>query len=273
MATLVWDQPGDRLYETGVSKGVLYNFDGSGVAWNGLISVQEDNNDEVEPVSFDGIKFNDIVTIGDFSGTIRAFTYPEDFLFYEGTLKDQTGFYLYNQQKSRFGLSYQTNVGDDLNGAESSYKIHILYNLTAIPSQIDHKTISGDLEPLEFEWNITSVPEEIDFFRPTSHVVIDSRTLDENLLNDIMDILYGDDVNDAQLPTLKSLATFIRNWDRLIITDLGNGLWKAESKVEGVINMINDTTFEIITDSAIYLDDHTYEISSSEKNEEDIWLP
>lgn len=273
MGALVWDQPGDRLYETGISKGVLYKYDGYGVSWNGLTSIDEGNTDEVEPVHFDGIKFNDLVTVGDFSGVLRAFTYPEEFLHYEGTLKDQTGFYVYNQQKTRFGLSYQTRVGDDLNGTDSGYKIHILYNLTAVPAERTYETIGDEVEPLEFEWDLTSIPEEIDFFRPTSHIVIDSREIDANLLRDIEDILYGDDEEDAHLPTLKSLATFIRNWDRLIITDNGDGTWTAESKVEGVINMIDDTTFEITSDTAEFIDATTYTISSSEKNEEDIWLP
>lgn len=273
MATLVWDKIEDRIYETGVSKCVLYKYDGYGVAWSGLTSVEEEVDNEVESVHFDGVKFNDIVTIGDFSGVIKAFTYPEEFLFYEGTIEDQTGFYLLNQEQTQFSLSYQTKISDVVNGSDAGYKIHLLYNLTALPSQRSHQTLSLDVEPIEFEWTITAIPEELDNFRPTAHIVFDSRRLDPYLLKDLEEILYGSENNDPYMPTLKGLATFLRKWDRLIITDLGNGMWEAYSIFEDVITMLDPTTFQIVSDTATYLDADTYTIESSEKNEEDIWLP
>jgi hypothetical protein len=273
MAALVWDQVGDRLFETGISKGVLYQDDGYGVPWNGLTSIEESVSNEVEPVHYDGVKFNDIVTVGDFSAILRAFTYPDEFLYYEGTLKDQTGFYIYNQSQSMFGLSYQTRIGDDVSGVDSGYKIHVLYNLTALPSQRTYQTLSMDTEPLEFEWSITSIPQELENFRPTAHVAFNSREIDKHLLQDIEDILYGNEDTDARLPSLQGLATFIRKWDRLIITDHEDGTWTADSSEEGIITMIDSTTFQIVSDTATYLDATTYTISSTNKNEEDIWLP
>jgi hypothetical protein len=273
MSALVWDQVGTHMFETGISKGVLYKDDSYGVPWNGLTAIEESTSNEVDPVHFDGVKFNDIVTIGDFTAVLRAFTYPNDFLYYEGTIEDQTGFYILDQPQSKFGLSYQTKIGDDVHGIESGYKIHLLYNLTALPSQRLYQTLSMSTEPIEFEWTITSIPEEIENFRPTAHVVLNSLEMDSHLLADIEAILYGDEDNDPRLPPLKGFATFIRKWDRLIITDNGDGTWTADSKEEGVITMIDDTTFQIITDTAEYLDATTYEIWSSEKNEEDIWLP
>jgi hypothetical protein len=327
MATLTWDDVGDRLFETGVRKGVLYAADGHGVPWNGLISVDNNEADSAEPVYFDGIKFNDIVTQGDFTATITAFTYPDEFLPFEGTLEDQDGFFILNQPHARaFGLSYQTLVGDDINGLESGYKIHLLYNLIAIPSTKGYQTIGDSIEPIEFEWSITSIPEEIDGYRPTAHVVIDSRKMDPYLLSDIEAILYGEDTgdeltitdhgdgtwtasspiegvitmlddttfkidsttavylssdtyeitssaNEAYLPSLKAFATFIRSWNRLVITDHGDGTWTASSPIEGVIEMINPTTFKITSDTAEYIESDTYTITSSDKNEGDIWLP
>lgn len=273
MSELVWDQVGDRLYETGVSKGVLYKDDGVGVAWNGLIAIEHEVPTEVEPVYFDGIKFNDIVTMGDCTAVLRAFTYPDEFQYYEGTLKDQTGFYVMNQRQSRFGLSYQTKIGDDINGIDAGYKIHVMFNLTAVPAQTSYETIGEDLEPIEFEWSITSIPEEIENYRPTAHIIFNSLEMDPNLLRDVEEILYGSETNEPRLPSLKSLATFIRKWDRLIITENVDGTWTAESNVEGIITMLDDTTFQIVSDTATYLDADTYEISSSEKNEEDIWQP
>lgn len=327
MAILTWDDVGDRLFETGVRKGVLYTADGHGVPWNGLISVESNESDSAEPVYFDGIKFNDIVTPGDFTASITAFTYPDEFLAFEGILEDQDGFFILNQPRARaFGLSYQTLVGDDISGPESGYKIHILYNLIAIPSTTSYKTLGDSVEPLEFQWSITAIPEEIDGYRPTAHVVIDSRKMDPYLLADIETILYGEDSADeltitdhgdgtwtaespiegvitmlddttfsidatnavyldadtytisssateSYLPSLKAFATFIRSWNRLVITDNGDGTWTASSPIDGVITMLNPTTFEITTDTATYLDADTYTITSSDKNEGDIWLP
>lgn len=273
MPELVWDQIGDRTYEAGISKGVLYLESGFGVPWNGLTSVEEKNTNSVESVYFDGVKFSDIVTVGDFEATMRAFTYPDEFLFFEGTIQDQTGFYIMNQPPSKFGLSYQTKIGNDVDGIEAGYKIHIHYNLTAIPSARTFESISDTLDPIEFEWEITSVPEEIENFYPTAHVVLDSRKLNAHLLQDIEDILYGSNSNDAYLPSLKGLSTFIRKWDRLIITEYGDGTWTAEVNEEGILTMLDPTTFQIVSDTATYLDANTYEISSSDKNEEDVWLP
>lgn len=273
MAELVWDQIGERIYETGVSKGVFYDAEGWGYAWNGITSVEDGVINSVQPVYFDGIKFNDIVTLGDFKGILRAFTYPDEFYPYEGILEDQTGFYVLNQPQSRFGLSYQTRIGDDVNGVAMGYKIHLLYNLTAIPSQKIYQTLSITSQPIEFEWTLSAIPEFIENFRPTAHVIFDSTKLDPYLLADLEGIIYGDADSDAHLPSLKGLSTYLRKWDRLIITDLGNGMWEAYSPLDDVITMLDETTFQIVSDTAIYLDPDTYEISSSEKNEEDIWLP
>ncbi|MET0786074.1 MAG: hypothetical protein ABWY25_05160 [Paenisporosarcina sp.] len=273
MAALVWDEIGKHFYETGISKGVLYKDDTYGVAWNGLTSIEESTSSSVESIHFDGLKINDLITIGDFTAVLRAFTYPDEFLAYEGILQDQTGFYVTDQPQSRFGLSYQTNVGDDIHGVEGGYKIHLLYNLTAIPAQKLYQTLSEDSSIIEFEWSIRAVPEYIENFRPTAHVIFDSRKLDPYLLEDLESIFYGDENKEPRLPSLKGLATFIRKWDRLIITDNGDGTWTAFSPLEDVIIMIDETTFQIVSDTAVYLDPDTYTIESSEKNEEDIWLP
>lgn len=273
MTAIVWDEIGQHYYETGVSKGVFYDETGYGVPWNGLTGVEESVSSQVQAVHFDGLKFNDVVTVGDFAAVMRAWTYPDEFLPYEGILQDQAGFFVTDQPGSKFGLSYQTRVGNDLEGLEHGYKIHLLYNLTALPSQKVYNTMSLETEPHEFEWTLTAIPEAIENFRPTAHVIFDSRKMDPWLLEDLESIIYGDEDSPPHLPPLKGLATFIRKWDRLIITDHGDGTWSAESPREDQIIMLNETTFEITADTAIYLDAVTYEISSSDKNEEDIWLP
>lgn len=211
MAAIIWDEIGTRVYETGVSKGVFYDSDGYGVAWNGLTSVEENTANEIQSVYFDGSKINDIVTIGDFSATLKAFTYPDEFLPYEGVLQDVEGVLITGQLVNRFGLSYQTKLGNDLKGSDFGYKIHLLYNLTAIPAQRNYSTMTLDVEPLEFEWSITSIPEVIDNYRPTAHIIFDSSKMDTSLFTDIKNIIYGTTFADPQLPLLKTFINYIQN--------------------------------------------------------------
>lgn len=209
MSTLIWDAVADRFYEAGVSKGVLYNEDGVGVAWNGITSVDENDANEVEPIFYDGVKISDVVTIGDFSATLKAFTYPDEFLVCEGIFEDQTGVYITNQPQEQFCLSYQTKIGNPITGTELGYKIHILYNLTAIPSSKTYETLSLDTEPVEFEWELSSIPEEIENYRPTAYVVIDSRKVNPDILQNVEDVLYGTESTDPHLPTLQSVLALI----------------------------------------------------------------
>jgi len=269
MAAIVWNQLETRRFETGIDRGVLYPPNECGVPWNGLTSVEEEAANTVEAVYFDGVKFNDLVTVGDFSGVIKAITYPDEFIQFEGSLEDQTGVVILNQPQGRFGLAYRTMIGN-VNGEFNHYKIHLLWNLTALPSTKIYETIADEVGLTEFEWSITAVPEDIENFRPTAHIILDSRKIDPYLMADIEAIIYGDEDSCPTLPSLKGLTSFIRKWDRLIITDHGDGTWSATTNVEGIIEMIDETTFRITTDTAEYLTADEYRIWSSEKNEEDI---
>jgi hypothetical protein len=273
MSNIVWDQIEDKTYETGLDRGVLFFPDGGAVAWNGLTSVDEINRTTSEPVYFDGVKFNDIVTLGDFAAVLRAYTYPDEFLQFEGIVEEQTGLYLADQPQNLFHLSYRTMIGT---ADDQGYKLHLLWNLTAIPAVVSHQTVSDSFSPIEFEWSITAIPESIPGYRPTAHVILDSRRIDPLLLQDIETILYGDPLDEDRVPTMPSLkgfVSYVRKWDRLIITDNGDGTWTATANAAGVIEMLSETEFEITSDTAEFIDppdNETYEISSSEKNEEDI---
>lgn len=272
MTALSWDNIGDRFYETGLDRGVLYFPEGGGVAWNGLTSLEEQITTTTQSAYFDGVKYDDIITIGDFEGTLRALTYPDEFMQFEGVLEDQKGVLITGQPSETFGLCFRTKIGSDTD-PNFGYKIHLLWNLTAIPSAREHKTLSMDVEPLEFEWELTAIPEYIEGFQPTAYVIIDTRKVDPFLVADLETILYGDEENDPRLPSLKGLSTFIRKWDRLIILDNGDGTWTAISNREGVIEMLDPDTFQITSDTAVFTDPPTneeYTIESSDKNEEDI---
>ena len=264
MAVLVWDKVGEKIYEAGVSNCVLYKTGVPGVVWNGLTAIDEEGVNSVEAVHFDGVKFNDLVTVGDFAGSIKAFTFPDEFLECEGVVEDVEGFYLTSQMPMPFSLSYKTQIGNDIRGLTAGYKIHILYNLTAIPSTRSNETLSLDVEPIEFEWSITSIPEHLEYYHPTAHIILDSRKMDRHLFSDLEDILYGTETTDPHLPPLNSLTTFIQYWGRFVVTDLGNGLWTAFSPLEGVITRPDGISFEINVDTAVFIDEHTYEISSSD---------
>lgn len=260
MTSLVWDQEGTRFYESGVDRGVLYLQDGNGVSWNGLLSVNEDSPvTDAAAIYFDGIKYADLLALGEFSGTLKAFTYPDEFLEFEGILEINNGLFVTNQPVNRFGLSYRTKIGNDLDG-DQGYKIHILYNLLATPSQQAHETQTADVSAMEFEWTITSIPGKVSGFQPTAHLIIDSREMGELLLQDIENTLYGNEFDDAKLPPISTLTSFIDNWVIIRITDNGDGTWTATGPDE-LITMLDATTFQIIQANARYLDADTYVIS------------
>lgn len=270
MTTIQWHQPGERTYETGVDRGVLYGSDRLGVAWNGLTSVEMNPSDEVVPVYFDGVKFNDIVTRGDVAFKIKAFTYPDELLAYQGILEGEAGVFYDNQPLHRFHLCYRTMIGDDLNPEMSHYKLHMLYNLTAVPTNTEYETMTLDTEPIEFEWDVTAIPEQVDGFRPTAHMIVDSRDIPSEILLDLEGVLYGTSETDARLPSMRALTNFLRNWNRQIIIDNGDGTWTAIIRDDADLTMLSATEFQIDNANATYLDAETYEISSTDLNEEDL---
>lgn len=263
MAELVWDAVGERTFESGISKGVIYFEDGRSVVWNGLSSVNQSTDRSTSPVHYDGVKVSEIVDPGDFSGTISAYTYPEEVLELEGLSRLGSGVYLGEQQGKRFNLSYQTNVGDDVSGADSGYKIHILYNVTATPSDKVYSSNSNAVSIEPFEWSFTTVPEEVAGFRPSSRVVIDSRSVLPDILAQIELWLYGKNTAGPNFPTFDELMGLLVNNYVIDITDLKDGRWTAESTRAGYINVDGDGSFEINNVDAEYIDPETYNVSDT----------
>lgn len=262
MTKIVWDQVGDRIYQAGLDRGVLYKTDRSGVAWNGLRSVVEGvSGRSLTPVYHDGRKYGDSQVLGEFAGSIAALTYPDEFLEYEGITEAHEGLLFKNQALKRFHLSYRTLIGDGSNGLLAGYKIHILYNLLAIPRDMTSQTLTDRTNPLEFGWTISSVPEIVSGYSPVSHVVIDSRGLDPDLLEDLEIMLYGSEVAEPNLPTLFVLKSYIDSWVGVTIFDNGDGTWTALGS-DQFIDMIDDTTFQISEANATYSDADTFQIST-----------
>ena len=265
MTALEWDKPIDRTYETGLDRGVLYLSSGEGVVWNGLTGVDEqEENSDPSHIMVDGVKIFDVQMTPSYAATVSAFTYPEEFLDYEGSEELTPGLRVDDQRQKPFGMSYRTLSGSAAT-LNKSYKIHILYNLTAVAQDKPYQTISELETAIDFSWSVRGVPEALDGYKPTAHIILDSDTLEPDLLEYIESIIYGDGFNDAYLPNLEELWEYFLAWDYYIaIIDHGTGIWKAISNEPGVIDMLDSTTFEITTPSAVFLDADTYEISSLE---------
>lgn len=206
MTQLTWQDLGDRKFEVGLDRGVLFLEDGSGIPWNGLVSVSEKTSITVKPLYFDGQKFNDNVVLGDYAATLSAFTYPDEFLEYEGILDAGNGISIYDQPLKRFGLSYRTKLGNDVDGIDAGYKIHVIYNLIAIPSAQDFNTISDDTSATLFTWDISAVPVDVAGYAPTAHFVLDTTLSPAGLISSAEGWLYGSSSVDSQL---KPMSFFI----------------------------------------------------------------
>lgn len=260
MAAIVWDAPSERIYEYGVDRGVIYPPEGNGFAWNGIISVVEKApTNEGSPIYYDGVKYADSVGLGDYAATLKAYTYPDEFLPYEGIQEAENGLFITSQVPKRFGFSYRTKIGNDTEGADLGYKIHIVYNATAYPAQKNFETSLGD-DAIEFEWSLTAIPEEAAGYRPTAHIIFDTRYMGPLVLEDLEDTIYGDEITDPSLPPLQTFIDFISDWVIIRITDNYDGTWTAEGPDE-YFSMISPTEFQIIQANAVYLDSVTYDIS------------
>lgn len=265
MPAIVWDKVGDRTYESGLDRGVLYLPDGSAVAWNGLTSVVENFDRETNPVYYDGMKISELITLGSFSATLSAVTYPDEFTEVEGAASLKRGVIFQDQPPQSFALCYRTKVGNDFAGPDSHYKIHILYNLFAIPSDKTYASVGDDPSLVEFEWELTAIPEEVPGFRPMAHIVIDSSKLDPWLLEDLELQLYGGQVVEASLLPMPSLVEFINEWYRVKIVDHGDGTWSAIEARPGFISFLDpaEEIFQLVRVNATYLSEDEFEITDT----------
>lgn len=199
MSKLVWDKTGERLYETGVRKGVLYlkgenGTYSNGVAWNGLTAVTESpSGAEATPLYADDIKYLNLLSAEEFGATIEAYTYPDEFAECDGSGSLVTGVLIGQQKRKQFGLCYRTVLGNDEDGEEYGYKLHIIYGCLAAPTEKAYATINDSPEAITFSWEISTTPVEVSGFKPTASLVIDSTKADQEKLAALEEILYGKD--------------------------------------------------------------------------------
>lgn len=207
MAALVWDKSGERLFETGVDHGVLFvqKTDGTyetGVVWNGLTGVTE-SPDGAEPNDLyaDNIKYATLRSAETFGATIEAYTYPEEFYQCDGSATPSDGVYLGQQSRKSFGFVYRTKVGSDVDTEANSYKLHLVYNATASPSERGYETINDSPDAITFSWEITTTPVNVTGYKATSCITIDSTKADATKLKTLEDKLFGTVNTESSLPT------------------------------------------------------------------------
>lgn len=216
MSKLVWDQTGQRFYETGVKNGVLYVQDATGaypkgVAWNGLTAVTESpSGAEATPLYADDIKYLNLMSNEEFGATIEAYTYPDEFAECDGSAAIATGVSIGQQKRKTFGLCYRTVLGNDIDSNDYGYKLHIIYGALAAPSEKAYATINDSPEAITFSWEVTTTPVAVTGFKPTASVVIDSTKVDEAKLAALEAILYGTDEEEAYLPLPDEIATLMK---------------------------------------------------------------
>lgn len=214
MAKLTWDVQGERYYETGVSKGVLYPFkEGkykTGVPWNGLTAVTESpSGAEPTPLYADNIKYLNLLSNEEFAATVEAYTYPDEFAECDGSAEIAVGVSAGQQKRIPFGMSYVTKIGNDTDGQDHGYKIHLIYGALAAPTQKSYATVNDNPEAITFSWELSTTPVEVPNLKPTACITIDSTKVEAGKLKKIEDKLYGTESEEATLPTPTELATLI----------------------------------------------------------------
>lgn len=221
MAALVWDATGARTYETGVDRCVLYPIDSTGkypkgVAWNGFTGFTESpSGAEATALYANNGKYINLYSAEELSGTMTAYTYPEEFEACDGSAEIATGVTIGQQNRTSFGLTYRTLVGNDTEGQDHGYKIHIIYGATASPSEKAYATINDSPEAIEFSWEVTTTPVTVAGFKSTASLVIDSTKADSTKLKALEDILYGSDTGgsgsgtEARLPLPAEIVTLM----------------------------------------------------------------
>lgn len=211
MTALVWDQMEDRWYETGIERGVLYRVnggEGDAFPWNGLVSVTEAAQLESKSYYYEGLKVLERSVAGSYSAKISAFTYPDFLDDVVGIQKYAPGVNLHDQRPQRFHLSYRTRIGNSLDGPDAGYKVHFLYELSAVPDDAAINTLSDKVEPTTFGWTVTGMQKRMLGDQPISHISLDSRNVDPAILAELESYLYGKVDDYAFMPDADWVLSF-----------------------------------------------------------------
>lgn len=246
MTKLIWDAAGQRYYEAGVDRGVLYpNVIGTGVPWSGLTAVNETpTGGEATPNYADGVKYFNDTSAEEFAASIEAFTYPEEFALCDGSASNGRGLSFGQQTRMSFGLSYRTMIGNDLDGLDHGYKIHLVYNALASASEHPHGTVTDTPDVPTLNWEITTTPISIPGRRPTAHLTIDSRTTNKDLLSYLEGFLYGSTGISSRLPQPGMLVSLFDQWNSPGLSVPMNFLGIGSTLMRTMVNEAINSSFE-----------------------------
>lgn len=217
MTKLLWDQVGERTYETGVDHGVLYLPNALGVydtgfAWNGLTAISESpSGAEASAQYADNIKYLNLVSAEEFGATIEAFTYPREFAQCDGTAMPTPGVAIGQQNRKSFGLAYRTRLGNDVEGTDFGYKLHLIYGALAAPSERAYATVNDSPEAITFSWEVSTTPVDVPGFKPSAQLTIDSTLVSAAALAALEQILYGSSGVDPRLPLPGEVLSIFAN--------------------------------------------------------------
>lgn len=214
MSKIIFDNTGEKIYETGVDHCVLFVRDGNayqtGVAWNGITAINESpSGAEATPIYADNIKYLNIVSGEDFGATIEAYTYPDEFTECDGSAEIIEGVKIGQQTRKPFALCYRTLIGNDVAGTGHGYKLHFIYNAQAAVSAKNYKTINESPEAMSFSWEISTTPEVVEGFKPTATVTVDSTKVDATKLKALEDKIYGTENSEPTMPTISEIVSLL----------------------------------------------------------------
>lgn len=257
MTQLVWDNAGERFYETGIDRGVLY-IDSAGTSWSGLVSVDEaPTGGDAKPYYIDGQKFLNLSAREEFEATISAFFSPVEFDQCDGIGSLSLGLNAGQQRRKTFGLSYRTRLGNDIDGVEHGYKIHLIYNARVAPTTRNYSSLSDNIEAQTLSWPITTKPVAIPGMLPSASITIDSTKVSRAALDEIEKALYGTSSTAPTLPTPAQLIDMLNTADQFKVTALGDNTFLISGRNEniitaspGVYDVIHSTAVVLVTDGA-----------------------
>lgn len=213
---LAWDATGEKLYETGVDRGVIYPMasDGTyetGAAWNGLTAYNESpSGAESNPIYADNIKYCNLISAEEFGASIEAYMYPDEFAECDGSVEVAPGVIIGQQKRKSFGFSCRTLIGNDTESTDHGYKIHIVYNATATPSEKAYATVNDSPEAITFSWELTTTPVAVTGYKPTASITIDSTKVDAEKLAALEAKLYGSEDSEPTLPTPDEVIAMLK---------------------------------------------------------------
>lgn len=260
MARLTWGDVASRFYEIGVDRGVLYPPSGPGVAWNGLVSVEEaPDSSETKQYFQDGIMYIQVPSLEEYRATITSMQRPKEFAACDGVATGLNGLTFTQQRRQPFGFSYRTFVGNTASGDFLAYRLHLVYNAIAGPSQRSYVSMGGSADNAAYSWPVTACPPAMDAYRPTPHIVIESLDTPAELMTAIEDILYGTAEVAPRLPTPQEIFDLGFG---ITVTDNGDGTFTISGPDEFVY-LTDPDEWEVISPNAIFLDADTYTISST----------